>query len=113
MRLEGIFMPYSRKQRDELLANQKRFVHYTSAEAALNILKEKRLWMRNTTCMSDYREVNHGYELFSSFFSNPENNISFIKALDLCAPGVAVEAVKNIRPVGDGHSIWNVYRVNF
>jgi hypothetical protein len=38
MRLEGIFMPRARAQRDELFAKSKRFVHYTSAENALKSL---------------------------------------------------------------------------
>ena len=56
IKLESIFMPEARRQRDQLYNNgQKtsaRFVHYTSAEAALNIIRSKRIWMRNTNCMS-------------------------------------------------------------
>jgi hypothetical protein len=64
LRLEAIFMPYGRRQRDGAYEKLKksgatderlRFVHYTSAEAALSIIRSKRIWMRNTTCMSDYR----------------------------------------------------------
>ena len=63
VRLERIFMPYATKQRAALYSGPDgiipfaRFVHYTSAEAALSIIRSKRLWLRNTTCMSDYREV--------------------------------------------------------
>ena len=55
MKLEGIFVPYARKRRDEFYARGGKFVHYTSADAAIKIIKDKRIWMRNTTCMSDYR----------------------------------------------------------
>ena len=55
---------HARKQRDDLYAKSKRFVHYTSADNALKIIRTKRLWMRNTTCMADYREVEHGYQIF-------------------------------------------------
>ncbi len=76
-RLEGIFMPYARRQRDEAYKklarsepasgnDELRFVHYTSAEAALSIIRSKRIWMRNTTCMSDYREVKHGIMSWTS-----------------------------------------------
>jgi hypothetical protein len=69
VRLEGIFMPYARRQRDGLYDSgakpAARFVHYTSAEAALKIIESKRVWMRNTTCMADYREVQHGFEMLS------------------------------------------------
>jgi hypothetical protein len=97
MRLEGIFMPFARKKRDKVYENQDkptRFVHYTSAEAALGIIRSKRIWMRNTTCMSDYREVHHGYEILQRFFSNPPNRDAFIKALDDCHHGAAQEALQ-------------------
>lgn len=93
MRLEGIFMPRARAQRDELFEKSKRFVHYTSAENALRIIASKRLWMRNTTCMVDYREVQHGYDMLVSFFANSFNERSFIAALDLSCPGAATEAI--------------------
>lgn len=92
-KLEGIFMPEARKIRDAFYANSRRFVHYTSADAALKIIKTKRLWMRNTTCMIDYREVEHGFEMFRSFFSNEEKRKAFTEALDASIPGAAIEAI--------------------
>ena len=55
IRLEAIFMPHFRKQRDAArekgpVKEQLRLVHYTSADAALNIIKTKRVWMRNGGC---------------------------------------------------------------
>lgn len=100
MRLEGIFMPHARKQRDALYAKEPggpdpdpRFVHYTSAENALSIINTKRLWMRNATCMSDYREVHHGFDILAGFFSDKPRLDAFAAALDRCAPGAAMEAI--------------------
>ena len=96
MRLESIFMPYARRQRDslyEMSGNETRFVHYTSAEAALSIIKSKRMWMRNATSMSDYREVQHGFEILHKFFSDEPKRKAFIEALDACLPGAAPEAI--------------------
>ncbi len=51
-KLESIFMPVARAQRDKFYdvdpttsvsSDSARFVHYTSAEAALNIITSKRL----------------------------------------------------------------------
>ncbi len=71
MQLDGIFMPDANKQRVEAYAEaQLRLVHYTSAEAALSIIKSKRMWMRNTNCMADYREVHHGFDIFYEFFEH-------------------------------------------
>ena len=94
LKLESIFMPHARKKRDEVYDKKKRFVHYTSADAALKIVESKRLWMRSTTCMSDYREVQHGFDILLQFFSNVEKKARFCSALDACFPGVADEAIK-------------------
>jgi hypothetical protein len=57
-RLEGIFHPFAKSRRERLygVAPVARFVHYTTAEAALKIILSKRLWMRSTTAMADLRE---------------------------------------------------------
>ena len=97
MRLRCIFMPYASKKAHEFYEASKfyaRFVHYTSAEAAMQIIKSKRIWLRNTTCMSDYSEVMHGYDILWKFFSNENNKGEFIKALEGVASGVAEEAIK-------------------
>lgn len=96
MRLESIFMPYARRQRDRVHADPtkpKRFVHYTSAEAALNIIKSKRLWMRNTNCMTDYCEVQHGFDNLNSFFLDETKRNAFVQAIESCSPGSAGEAI--------------------
>ncbi len=97
-------MPRARKKRDSILepnlessdvaaGRQFRCAHYTTAEAALKIINSKRMWMRNTTCMSDYREVQHGFEDLRAFFSDAGRRNSFIAALDVCVPGAAQEAI--------------------
>lgn len=101
IRLEGIFTPHARAKRDAFyhsdnkdnLPRAQRFVHYTSAEAALNIIKTKRMWMRNTTCMSDYLEVQHGFALLNKFFSDESKKNEFMAALDACSPNSGKEAL--------------------
>jgi hypothetical protein len=95
MQLGGIFLPRATKRRQELYAGEDsaRFVHYTSAEAALSIIRGKRIWMRNTTCMSDYSEVHHGLSIFQKFFSDESKRQAFTQAVDECAPGAASEAI--------------------
>lgn len=97
IRLEGIFMPSARRRRDKLFENPSkptRFVHYTSAEAALSIIKSKRIRMRNTNCMTDFREVQHGFDILNTFFLNEAKRNAFIQAFEECAPGSAGEAIK-------------------
>src|SRR5260221_4967363 len=69
-----------------------RFVHYTSAEAAIEFIQSKRIWMRNTMCMADYSEVLHGFALMNSFFLNPDNNTSFVAALNRSHSDVSKDA---------------------
>ncbi len=94
LRLEKIFMPNVNNNRCKYYNNQNRarFVHYTSSETALNIIKTKCIWMRNTTCMSDYREVEHGFKLLNSFFLDDSNKNRFSEALNSCSQGIAEEA---------------------
>jgi hypothetical protein len=93
VRLGDTFMPFAARQQRAVHEKGTRFAHYTSAEAALSIIKGKRLWMRNATCMSDYSEVQHGFQILNSFFSDGPKQKAFVEALDLCFPGAALEAI--------------------
>ncbi|HJT42864.1 MAG TPA: hypothetical protein VJ750_05110 [Rhizomicrobium sp.] len=99
-RLEGIFLPHSsvlregKRQADNpgqppSRDNRGKFVHYTSAEAALKIIRTRRLWMRSTTCMADYGEVQHGYRLLTTYFRQPEKHTAFFAAMDSICPDIA------------------------
>ena len=95
-RLDRIFQPFATMRRDALYTPNTpwiRFVHYTSAESALKIITSKRLWMRNTTCMADYREVQHGHEILVRYFSDTERRDSFVQSLEQCSPGSATDAM--------------------
>lgn len=95
-RMAGIFMPHAKRKTDERYPDRSvaaRFVHYTTAEDALKIIGTKRLWMRNTVCMTDYREVEHGHGLLLRLFANKAWREQFVSALDECSPNVASEAI--------------------
>ncbi|HEY1614318.1 MAG TPA: hypothetical protein VGF97_11560 [Rhizomicrobium sp.] len=101
LRLSRIFMPYAMRQRDaahqrqgisDPISGGLRFAHYTSAEAALKILTSKRIWMRNATCMADYGEVLHGWQILLAYFDKPRTD-EFVAALDASVPGAAREAI--------------------
>jgi Protein of unknown function (DUF2971) len=97
VRIMGITMPYALKQMQAVYQRTPgqthgRFVHYTTADAALNIMRTKRFWLRNTNCMSDYREVQHGFDIFNGYFSNPAKRTGFVDAFDAVSPGIANDA---------------------
>jgi len=88
-------MPHARRRRNTLFDEHGvyvgKFVHYTSAEAAINILKTKRVWMRNTTCMVDYSEVLHGYTVLDNLLKKSDNLSAFGDAVNGCFDGLTTE----------------------
>lgn len=72
------------------MAAGSRFVYYTTAETATNILKNRQVWLRSTTAMNDYMEVEHGFECLNAAYMG-EAGQSFNRALDGCFPGLAEE----------------------
>jgi hypothetical protein len=49
--------------------------------------------MRNTTCMSDYSEVQHGFQILLKFFSDNSRKKAFTDALDECSRDSGTEAI--------------------
>ncbi len=88
-KLLNIFLPYSAGCRKRVVDGGVRFVHYTSAANALSIIRHRRLWMRNTTCMADYREVHHGLDALNWYFNNEPHRQAFFAALNDCHLGSA------------------------
>jgi hypothetical protein len=98
-RIAAIFTPYAVEQAEAYFKQQSepthvKFVHYSSAYAALKIIEQKRIWMRNVTCMSDFSEVRHGYRILHGIFSDQNVRDAFKEALDLCEPNIAEESFK-------------------
>ncbi len=92
--LASIFYPFSHRETERVYSagQSAKFAHYTSAETALKIIGEKRIWMRNTSCMADYREVMHGHDMLIACFNSGSRD-KFRAALDECRKGVADEAI--------------------
>jgi hypothetical protein len=95
--MESLFVPHAAERRAQIYnAGQKpfaRFSHYTSAEAALKIITQKQIWLRNASCMSDYREVEHGFSVLYQFFADEHRVKQFSDAIDAVAPGTARQAL--------------------
>ncbi len=94
-KLFQILRPDAAARALNFLDKEKRFVHYTSAENALSILKTKKVWMRNALCMNDFSEVEHGSELVLDFFREKKNLSALKDALHLCHPN-SFENVKEL-----------------
>lgn len=81
--LEKIFMNYAVLKRQDFLYKKLKFVHYTSAENALSIIKNKEFWLRNAKCMNDYNEIQHGHEMLIRYFENSASNINRARFIDV------------------------------
>ena len=92
-RLNRIFFPYMDRKNREAIAVQSRFVYYTTADTAASILRNRQLWMRNTTAMNDYMEVEHGLECLNPAYK-AEPGERFRAALDAYFPGLAAELLE-------------------
>jgi hypothetical protein len=83
-----IFFPHHNRKIDMVRERNMRFVHYTSAATAMKIIQERKFWMRNTTTMNDFSEIEHGLECLISVY-NDEPGKRFKAAIDEIFPGMA------------------------
>jgi hypothetical protein len=112
-RLEGIFMPFARQRRESLFGpisdlKAPRFVHYTSAEAALSIIRSKGIWLRNAKCMDDYSEVELGYKMLRDALLDAETDQKFRSCLDGIGAGIAQRVIDLFHHVSSDISL-NTY----
>ncbi|MDG2532477.1 DUF2971 domain-containing protein [Sphingomonas sp. HITSZ_GF] len=59
-RLGPVFQPYAARKIAEARNTGQRFVHYTSCDAAISIIENNSMWLRNATLMNDFSEIQHG-----------------------------------------------------
>lgn len=88
-RVNEVLMPYATEAHARVEGGT-RFVHYTSAKSALEILQSRCMWMRNATCMNDYNEMRHGLRCLIEAFSGPAGS-AFNGALNACYTDLAAE----------------------
>ncbi|WP_313535815.1 DUF2971 domain-containing protein [Sphingomonas sp.] len=66
--LEPVFQPYAVRKIAEARASGQRFVHYTSCEAAISIIENNSMWLRNATLMNDFSEIQHGLGCLQAYW---------------------------------------------
>ena len=54
------FLPYAAVAAKRVHSMGCRFAYYTTAATALEVLRRREIWMRNTMVMNDFSEVEHG-----------------------------------------------------
>jgi hypothetical protein len=93
-RLFQIYMPNAFGRLVTVRSSGTRFVHYTSAESAVSILKSREVWMRKSSCMNDFMEVEHGLNCLYAAYRGEEAGKKFRDTLDGLFPGVSAEIAK-------------------
>ncbi|WP_171019869.1 DUF2971 domain-containing protein [Hydrogenophaga sp. 2FB] len=85
-RMNAIFYPYAWEKFSNIRSHGARFVHYTSAEVAMSILRKGEVWMRSTTLMNDFREVEHGLDCLTNTYKYTDVGKRFQSCLNLISP---------------------------
>lgn len=92
--IRRIFFPYTDKRTKAIQDDQRRFVYYTSAETAYKIITNEEIWMRSTSTMNDYMEIDYGIQCLSEAYkAQPGQN--FRKVLDSIYDGSSKGATDN------------------
>lgn len=60
-RIAQIFMPHALREMERARKAKTRFVHYTSADTGLKILRSGEMLLRNSSLMNDFSEVRYGF----------------------------------------------------
>ena len=69
-KLREVFFPHAAERVKDVLEKGLRFAYYTNAETAFRIIKNKEIWMRGTSTMNDYLEVEHGFECLNAAYKS-------------------------------------------
>ncbi|WP_299947296.1 DUF2971 domain-containing protein [uncultured Ruegeria sp.] len=91
VRFNQIFHPGLMEENMAVVAENKRFVYYTSADTAMKVLRNQELWFRNATAMNDFSEISYGLHLIRAVFSGPEGQ-RFREAVEDIFPGTIEKA---------------------
>lgn len=86
-RIYEIFHPRASETARVAKECSQQFVYYTTADVAFQIIRNKEIWMRNTTTMNDYSEVQYGIGLLNRTLNGPAG-AALKTAVDACLPNV-------------------------
>jgi Protein of unknown function (DUF2971) len=88
--IEAVFFPVSFEATKKARDAGNRFAYYTTADVAYQVIKNKRIWMRNTSTMNDYLEIQYGQDLLVSVIDGTAGD-ALEEAVEACQPGVFKE----------------------
>jgi hypothetical protein len=85
--IRPLLFPYLHRKITEVEQSRTRFVHYSTADAAMSMIVNAEVWMRKSTCMNDFSEIDHGWECVVAAYRS-EGGQRLQKLLDDVFPGM-------------------------
>ncbi|WP_395377024.1 DUF2971 domain-containing protein [Marinicella sp. W31] len=95
--LEAFLFPQYQQRVEEFKLKNKKFIHYTSAEAVHQIITKKSIWLRNVRLMNDWSEIYHGLNLLVKEILDNQKIHDFVDRLNSIHPDIVFDAVQAIR----------------
>jgi hypothetical protein len=93
--IKRIFFPYADLKTREVIAAGGRFAYYTTADTATSILRNRQIWMRSTTTMNDYMEVEYGFECLNAAWGKAKPDNPIYRALEATFTGLYEEVMNH------------------
>lgn len=88
--VKNTFFPTTVARVEKAKSMDLRFVHYTSAEAALGILTNREVWMRNAMTMNDSTEIEYGFNCLKNAYEGDAGKL-FKTVLEENFPGCTAQ----------------------
>jgi hypothetical protein len=92
-KITQVFVPELMERFKAARENNLKFVQYTSSSAAIEIIRNDEIWLRNVSCMNDFLEIEYGLERIVKYFSSETTN-NFWAALDSKFESISIEIKK-------------------
>lgn len=84
---QTVFFPVWHRRRKAVKDQKIRFVHYTSAEVAMNIIRHGQVWMRKANAMNDFQEIEHGLACLDAAWNDGQGSLP--RVLDEVVKGIS------------------------
>ena len=79
--IDKIFCPTRIENAQNLMKDGSKFAYYTNASTAVEIIRNREIWLRNALIMNDYSEILYGLKLFRNALKSTSGQ-KYIKALN-------------------------------
>jgi hypothetical protein len=80
-----VFFPYLSAKQKEFQEKKLSFIYYTTAATAVQIIRNRQIWMRSTGVMNDHTEVSHGISCIRNAFESISGK-ELSSAINNCHP---------------------------